>query len=222
MRQLAALLVALCGVAAADTFTFRPSDRDVYDLDHFQLYVWRIGGVNTGGKQVTQASLFFDNIENWNSDPNVLFVDLFDTARWSGLRSFYDDNPNLGTFTDLVDDFFNTRYHNGTDGRGQSATFPIAPGTPGIPLFDRSFGTSPIDYTYYFTSSELATLNAYLADGVFAIGFDPDCHFWNDGVTLKLTTSAPTPTPEPGTIALLGAAALVGLRRLRRSATAKS
>ena len=36
-----------------------------------------------------------------------------------------------------------------------------------------------------------------------AFGFDPDCHFWNNGITFSFTT-APTATPEPTTLALLG------------------
>jgi hypothetical protein len=39
--------------------------------------------------------------------------------------------------------------------------------------------------------------------GNIAFGFDPDCHFWNDGIVFSFTTK-PTATPEPTTMVLLG------------------
>ena len=73
--------------------------------------------------------------------------------------------------------------------------------------------TTPQDLEYIFDAAEVAKLNQYLAnDGVIGLGFDPDCHFWNEGVSLELEY-----IPEPATMSLLGAGgALLALRRRRR------
>jgi hypothetical protein len=54
--------------------------------------------------------------------------------------------------------------------------------------------SAPLDLTHVFTTSQVAALNAYLADGRFGIGFDPDCHFFNDCIKLRVVT------PEPAAV----------------------
>ncbi|MDQ3684073.1 MAG: PEP-CTERM sorting domain-containing protein [Acidobacteriota bacterium] len=78
-------------------------------------------------------------------------------------------------------------------------------------LFQQSFAKSNLpnaqvaSFTYNFTANDLAVLSAYfLNDSKIAFGFDPDCHFWNNGVTFTMQTTPNTPTPEPATLLLLG------------------
>lgn len=216
--HIAALVLCLfSGLAVADTLTYRPVPSDLYDLDHHNLYTWRVGGVNLGAYTVTGATLTFSNIRNWDGNPNMLYVHLFDTAVYGGVASFIDDNPASAPVTDIRDDFVDPRWHNGTNAIGQPAPWLIAPGTAGVHLFDESFGTTPETFVYGFTSGEIALLNTFILNGGnFALGFDPDCHFWNDGVTLRLTTAR---VPEPGLMALLGTAvAAVWASRRRRGA----
>jgi len=85
MVALAALLVGMHGTASAATLTYVPNDSDLNDLDHHNVYTWKITGVNTlitatGGGTVTGAYLFFDNIRNWDGSANRLFMHLLDTA----------------------------------------------------------------------------------------------------------------------------------------------
>ncbi len=81
--------------------------------------------------------------------------------------------------------------------------------------------SAPFTYTYTFTEQQLGVLTNFLANGYdFALGFDPDCHFDNAGISLSLTTGAITAAPavpEPASIILLGTGLLAAGRRYRKS-----
>lgn len=62
--------------------------------------------------------------------------------------------------------------------------------------------------TATFSSSGVEDLFDWAKDGIFELGFDPDCHFKNNGVSLMVytsdTPSGASPTPEPETLVLFG------------------
>jgi outer membrane receptor protein involved in Fe transport len=219
--SLAALFVlGLSSAAKADTLTFTPTPVDLNDLDHHSVYTWRVDNVNLNGKTLTGARITISNIANWDANANKLFIHLLDTAKASGVSSFIDDpNPNNTSVT-IDDDFVDTRYHN-------QSGWLVANGTADTFLTARSFTTTPTNFVYNFTAAQVQALLTYISnDGRFALGFDPDCHFFNDGIKFEIFTSNPAQTPEPATMVLLstGLAGLYARRRRqqksRRSAAA--
>jgi hypothetical protein len=110
MVVVGALLAGMHGTASAATLTYVPNTPDLQDLDHHNVYTWKITGINTliaatGGGTVTGAYLFFDNIRNWADpnplNPNRLFAHLLDTALTPVANKLpgSQDSPGSAAFT---------------------------------------------------------------------------------------------------------------------------
>lgn len=165
------LVLFMAGPTQAALYSLTPNPADLYDLDHHRYYTW---GINTPWESpdvAMNATLSFDNIRNWNDGPNVLYIHLLDYARL-GVRQGWDNQGGGDRFA------------------GQGVVLEIY----------RNLPSTPQDLSYSFTPDQILALNSYAADGRFGLGFDPDCHFYNDGAQLNITTGL---VPEPASIALL-------------------
>ncbi len=188
-------LVLAAQAAAAGVYTFQPDPPDLYDLGHDEAYLWGIGMTVPEGEAISSASLFFDNIRDWTGPPNDLHVTLIDSAGL-GVVVFLDDGNPTNYFARWGE----------------------------LLVHYEDLPTEGQEITYEFSASDLDTLNDYVEDGNFGLGFDPDCHFWTCGVTLTLETEPQgsphedpsIPEPPAGPV-LLGAVGIIIARRRRRA-----
>ncbi len=159
------------GTLSAQTFTYVPTPADCWDLDHSHYYTWGIDVSELQGWTITEAELVIENITNWDNLTNVLYIHLLNDAAL-GLASFNDDENAFGdpfaAADGLIDAF--------TDNNGAGTTE---------------------DLHYLFSDLGLIPLmNGYAADGVIGLGLDPDCHYYNDGITLIITGECPSSGTE--------------------------
>lgn len=183
---LLAFLFLAAVTSHAAVYTYQPTPANMSDFDHYAAYTWGLEWENPNEK-IIGAELTFKNIYDWRVEEDFLYIHLMDLT-----------NPDLGV----------TRYDDNGDGDYFDGQGEL------IGVYSDPFGGGPgVDVTFSFTDAQLASLNNFASDGYYEFGFDPDCHYFNEGVELTLTTAV----PEPTTMMLLGLGIVgLGLRRKLR------
>jgi hypothetical protein len=181
--------------AMANTTTFSPGVV-LYDLPHTYCYTWGIDLTLNPGETITGATLTYSNIYDWRFEPgDHLYTNLLDNPQQL-VRAFEDTQTS------------------GNDFSGQGIL---------IGDWEDPAGGVPADFdlVYEFTPDQLAKLNEYAltapdrGQSNLGFGFDPDCHYYNSGITFTITTSPIVPVPEAILLGGFGIA-LVGLMRRRQ------
>jgi hypothetical protein len=191
-----AVMASAMPLRANTTYTFKPSDTDLYDLPHDKYYTWGINFTPKPGEVITGAVLTYKNIWDWRNEQDHLYTHLLDNPQ-SGLRTFTDYSGGGDNFLGqgvLLGDW------NDPAG-GHARNFDLVYDFVSLDFLDELIA-------YAATTPGIGRVN-------FGFGIDPDCHYYNDGVIFTITTSV---IPAPGAILLGGiGVVLVGWLRRRRT-----
>jgi hypothetical protein len=192
---------AFVNAASAMTYTWVPTDIDLEDLDHTKAYQWAIQWNVPAGQKIESAKITFYNIYDWTAEANdklhvkVLDYDLAGNVP-GGFQRKWNNNPTRTSF-----DAKPSRQVWWTTGDNQ---------TPG-----NAFETVPGYYVGYWTDNNDKKVRTpvpevsftipsaafqYMNDGQWAMGLDPDCHYYNTGIKLDITTCS---VPDGGSTGIL-------------------
>ncbi len=208
-------LAATASGAHATTFTFYPDDnsgsnkKDMFDLDHHYAYTWGVRFDIPTGDVITGAKLEIANIWDWKVENDMLFMRLINDPWANNTRLVRTIADN--TADNVIADYF------------------VGQGVPLTTWTDPKGGSNgayAINFSYDFNAAQIAALTGFINDGRpndtsskkygdFGIAFDPDCHYFNDGVTLTITTEHQN-VPDGGATAVLAGAAMLAVAAVRR------
>jgi hypothetical protein len=193
---LVSLICSALSVVHATTLPAPSSLIGFESLDGQDAYEWGVSGINlAAGQQITSASITFTgvtlNIAN-SSGTGYLYTDLLNLNN-TGVKTLSDN--------DASGDYFKS------SASGIAASKVVSLNTE----FFSKVGKT-ITWTITFSASALAALNADVADGIFDIGIDPDCHYTVNGLSFTYqTTQTHVNVPDAATTAILLGISFAGL-----------
>ncbi len=183
MKKLIVLLLILlaANTAYANVHTFQPDPVELEDLPHGYYYTWGINWNLPAYEYIVSATLTYENIYDYIVESDLLSTHLLNSATVGVVQG--------------IDWSGGGDYFSGQGGLLLGEWNDPAGGSP-----------TGFDLVYDIPSTHFS----WLSDGNFGFGIDPDCHYYNDGVTLQIHT-----TPEPTSLLLFGIGGL-GLGFLKR------
>ena len=218
-RLLLSLFIAclvLCAISAQAVVTLVPSPAsptpaDLSDLDHYQAYQWAFNKPLPAN--IVSANIHFTSITNTqeveaNDILKVWLLDNKNTSQFLGKNWVSIGSNAYSQSWRWQDDQYKTKPFN--DPSWPTQKYLIGSWTDP----NSAAHTDPVDMP--FDATALAKLNAWSTDSDWAIGFDPDCHYNNGGITLTFTTGPTIPEPMSLMLGIMGLGSVAGLRRLRK------
>ena len=203
------LLAIICLAITANAAVIQPSPADAYDLDHANYYIWQVNLSLAEEQILTSVSIHFNNINDWQIESgDKLYISLMNENELN--NAVQDKNMTKASGSDLYKGTDNQAVGNALDGYGQVLAV-YEDNNEYWSYWNHQWINPAEDFTYNFSASEINLLNSYISNGgVFGIGLDPDCRYYNDGITLCYETDT---IPEPATIAMLSIGSLILIRR---------
>ncbi len=193
-----AFIGSALNIAQATTYTYTFTPTGLSTMDGLNYYTYGFDWSVPAGQTIVDATLTYNNLYLTTGDPNStpqFFSTLLNTATVGKTTGYDGDNnapnPTPGPNVFLFGD----------------ATFS----TPGS-------GYATLTYDFASISNAIPTLDSYVADGNWGLGFDPDCYYTDTGITFTITTAngSHSRVPDAASTAMLLGAAFVGLGVLRR------
>jgi hypothetical protein len=203
--------------ANAGVTTFTPTNLiELNDLPHQYYYSWGINFNLSQGEVITGAKLTFNNIYDWTTETNDrLYIHLLDnpTAGVVALKDNEGGGDNFAGNGVLLHDI-----DHPTD--AWSWTDPLG-GTPRNFNLVYDFGSGPRGLNLLDKLTEYIGTPFGARHSTFGFGIDPDCHYFNDGISFTITTTSIPGTPvvpAPAAVSLGGfGIILVGWLRMRKT-----
>jgi PEP-CTERM motif len=170
------LVSLVIGLGQVNTYAFTYSiSVTPSSLDHGEYYTWGTNWTLPTGDYITGASITYNNIYNSAYETDHLYTNLLNTAPL-GWKSGNDNESGF------------VNYFSGSG--------VVQLGDWSDPYGDSSHKAT---FSYNIPSSDYS----WLSDGNFGFGIDPDCHYNLSNITMTVNY-APTATPEPASMTLLG------------------
>lgn len=205
MKRIISIIAAvICLAVAAPVFamqyTFDTSSATNTWLHNSGLsddnnFAWNLPLTLSQGETITSAVISIKNLQNWQNNVNHLYVNFLknpDNVVTTPTSITNEGNSINGS----SNDFAYSSLANHFSGAILNNDFSL-------PWDGTNDATVKRDVTYTTTSQSVLVFLKDAANGSFAVGFDPDCHFNADSMELQINTTTST-VPEPSTLLLLG------------------